>query len=72
MAPQKGYHPGSRRASHTPKRHGERSLATSAASFTPPTHEWLDFLAQLLARAARDAHPNRTVGTEPAQEMPGT
>jgi len=44
--------------------------ASSHFAFSPSTREWLDFLAGLLAQAAREQHATGAVGVDPMPDTP--
>jgi hypothetical protein len=67
MAPRDGALPPKARSS---RRAGRASSSTPhCLDFTPPTRDWLDFLAGLLARAAREQHATRVV-VDPVRDQP--
>jgi len=70
MKPRKGSpRPSGRNAKH---RHARRPSqpASSDFNFTRSTQEWLDFLAGLLVRAAREQHGTRVIGVGPVHDQP--
>jgi hypothetical protein len=53
------------------RRKGRSSSSTQhCVDFTPPTRDWLDFLASLLVRTAREQHATRVVGVDPVRDRP--
>ncbi len=70
MGPRKGTPRPAARRSKDRRPDRPSPLASSHIALSPATREWLDFLAGLLARAAREQHATEALGVDPMPDTP--
>jgi len=70
MVPRKGAPRPAARSSKNRRTDRPLPPASSHFAFSPATREWLDFVAGLLAQAAREQHATGAVGVDPMRAMP--
>jgi len=70
MVPRQGAPRPAARSSKDRRTNRPSPPAASHVALSPSTREWLDFLAGLLAQAAREQHATGAVGVDPMPDTP--